>query len=209
MNQGAVHYLPFLWHRIHAATGQANRLKRERENLFRDSNHSYTATTIKSIPITLLIGLKLGRNECRMKNQHFTFLTSALSTNWGQTAKSVWVCQSELKQHNSLAHPSKFGHRTIQQRAIYRGCTTSRPGAKCCPRRPQLRPSTAAQAESACLISRVGFHSGQERSQQQMRPPIMYSNKNRGFKKKSVFCSLPRHINHLKLYYFGSVCDFF
>lgn len=31
MNQGTVHYLPFLWHRIHAATGQAHGVKRDRE----------------------------------------------------------------------------------------------------------------------------------------------------------------------------------
>lgn len=68
MKEGAVHYLPFLWYRIHAATEQANGAKRERENLFRDSNHSYIATTIKSIPITLLVGLKLGRNEYTVKH---------------------------------------------------------------------------------------------------------------------------------------------
>lgn len=112
MNQRAVHYLSFLWHRIRATTGQANRAKRERENLFRDSNHSYIATSI-TIPLlsqayTLLIGLKLGSSKYRVKHWHFIFLTSAPSTNWGQTAKSVWVHQSTLKQHSPLSFGTPF-----------------------------------------------------------------------------------------------------
>ena len=68
MNEGAVHYLPLTWYRIHAATGGVNGVKEEGESLLRDHNHPYTATIIKSIPIILLIGLQLGRNKYRVRH---------------------------------------------------------------------------------------------------------------------------------------------
>lgn len=128
--------------------------------------------------------------------------------------RETWVSvsvSSELKQHNSLSFGTalKCAHAGIQQGAIYRGPATSRPSACSPPRRAQLRQSSAVQAESACLIMKVEFHPGQEHFGQQMRPPIMYSNINRDFKKKSVFRSLPRHINRCKLCYFRSLDDFF
>lgn len=68
MNEGAVHYLPLMWYRIHAATGGANGVQGERESLLRDHNHPYIAIIIKSVPIILLIGLQLGRNKYRVRH---------------------------------------------------------------------------------------------------------------------------------------------
>lgn len=68
MNVGAVHYLPFIGSRIHAAVGGANGAKEERESLLRDHSNPYIVSIIKSIPIILLIGLQLGRNKYRVRH---------------------------------------------------------------------------------------------------------------------------------------------
>lgn len=67
MNDGAMHYLPLIEYRIHAARGEDNGVMGERESLLRDRNHPYIATIIKSITIILLIGLQLQRNKYRVR----------------------------------------------------------------------------------------------------------------------------------------------